>query len=390
MTAPPFYGSKMADKGTWRRAETMMAALTVPLLMASCASLPSSIPGGGHPVRGNARYQGAALAGALITAKAAGGTGAGTRETASGPDGSFTLLLPAGSWDLGGGASGPGGEGLFALWGGNPLELEGEIPAPGPGMVDEGINLAFLTDPGPPARREDPGIGGRVLLDGRPVEGVTVFAYLAGSPHKGPPYLAAAPTGPDGVFDLPLEPGRYDLVARRRAGASGPAAVRAAGGAPGGAGTGEGPMRKGDLSGTYPHGPVTLRQGQGLALDIPVTEIKKPREGGKPAPGQAIVLSGVIRGPGGGPVPGARVLLYPSGAMAGRPAFISAPADGKGAFTLEAGREGRFFMAARQRIGAPPESGDLTGSYDGSDDHSLVLKWGQRVEGIVIEMEPVP
>jgi len=354
-------------------------AVALAALASSCASAPGFGPAPvTYTLAGNARHLGQPLGGATVTALPAEGSPGTAVEFRTGADGRFTLALPRGSWRLGGRAAGPSGEALSAFWGGNPLSLSGP-----PG---EEITLAFLADPGPPLPRSDPGVGGRALLGGSPAEGVTVAAYLAGTPLKGPPYLAAVPTGPDGAFDLPLPPGTYDLVARRRAG--GPPQAPGPGGAPG---TEQpGPMAKGDLFGAYPHNPVTLREGEGLALDIPVTEVKKPREGGTLSPGQAILVKGTIRGPDGKPVPGARALLHPTAAMAGRPDAISGPADDQGRFILEAPKEGRFFLSARERIGAPPESGELVGSYDASDDHSIELKWGGRYEGLVLTMEPVP
>jgi hypothetical protein len=381
-------------QGSFRTIRVLALAATAGLAAWSCATAPAPVPavpaGSVFTLHGQARFAGHALAGAVVTATRAASPGAvpgPAPQTLSGADGSFSLLLSPGSWNLGGHAPGPAGAGLVSVWGGNPLDLFGP-----PG---EEVTLAFFPDPGLPAPRKDPGIGGRVLLDGAPVEGVAVMVYLAGSPLKGPPFMSAPPTAADGLFDLPLDPGTYEIVARKRAGGGlgGPGMMGGSAGTvfPGGGPSGaEGPMHKGDLAGAYPHNPVTLREGGGLTLDIPVTGIKKPREGGTLASGQAILLSGIIRGPGGNPAPGARALLYPGAAMSGRPAAISGPADAEGRFKLEAAKEGTFYLAARERIGAPPMSGELMGTYDASDDHSLALKWGMRVEGIELTMEPVP
>ncbi len=335
------------------------APLLMVLLAAGCASAPEWFP-----VAGSVRAGGHAAAGAVISASDRAGRAFTVRADG---EGRFLLPLPAGSFSLTGRGADAAGRPLTGWWGGNPLGVTGAVQG------DDGPTLALVPDPGPPRERPEPGIGGRVLLEGTPAAGVSVAAYLAGGEAlRGPPYLNGFPTGEDGTFELPLPPGRYELTARRRAKA------------------GEGPLGKGDLFGVFPGNPVTLREGQGLSLDIPVAEVKKPRPVGTLAAGEGMVVTGTLRDAGGKPVPGARALLYPTPSLAGRPAFISAPADEAGRYRLEVSRPGRFYLAARVKTGAPPEPGELQGTYHGTDDHSLTLSPGKPLSGVDLTMEPTP
>jgi hypothetical protein len=83
------------------------------------------------------------------------------------------------------------------------------------------------------------------------------------------------------------------------------------------------------------------------------------------------------------------MVLYDIPEMLGRPAFISSPSDEEGRYRLEVSRGGLYYAAARSVIGRPPETGELMGFYDGRDDHSLVLKVGDRVDGIDIMVREV-
>ena len=52
-------------------------------------------------------------------------------------------------------------------------------------------------------------------------------------------------------------------------------------------------------------------------------------------------------------------------------------------------RGGRYYAAGRSVIGRPPETGELMGYYDGTEDHSLELKVGDRVDGVGIVVQEV-
>ena len=348
--------------------------LLLPLLLqvSSCATTPATSAEtlkslGTFSLVGKTRYQEQALSGGEITALRAEPGGAAYRAPVM-ADGDFRLDLPPGPYYLMGSARDPvSGRDLFAFWNNNPLQVYGNIPVP--------ITLPFVTATPPPEKVPGQGgIRGRVLLEGKPVPGalVAVFLDACGGFH-GLPYAQASPTGVDGVFSLDLEPGKYFVVSRSR-------------------GTGEvfqGPLLRGDLSGFYPHNPVILRSGEGLVLDVPVVPVNRPRGTGTLVPGETIVVEGRVRTIAGQGAPGVRVVLYDIPEMLGRPAFLSSPADEAGKYRLEVSRSGTFYAAARSVIGRPPETGELMGFYEGSEDHSLVLKWGDRLEGVDIVVREV-
>ena len=211
-------------------------------------------------------------------------------------------------------------------------------------------------------------------MEGEPVAGAVAAVFLdANGAFHGLPYAKSLPTGESGEFILNVEPGKYFILARSRI--SG--------------GDFQGPLLKGDLSGFYPHNPVFLREGQSLALDVPMVLVKRPRGTGTLVPGEVITIQGKVTAVTGEGVEDVRVVLYSIPEMLGRPEFISSPTDKTGSYTLEVSRSGRFYAAARSVIGRPPETGELMGFYDGSEDHSLVLRWGNRLEGIDIVVKEV-
>jgi len=256
--------------------------------------------------------------------------------------------------------------GLFSFWNNNPIHLYGHIPVP--------IILPFVTATAAPQSINGLGIRGRVLKEGEPVSGAIVAVFLdATDDFHGLPFQETAPTGADGEYYLDVGPGKYFVLARSRSMA----------------GTFQGPLLKGDLSGFYPHNPVILRSGDGLMLDIPMVRVNRPRGSGTLAPGESIIVQGEVTTITGEAAAGVRVVLYNIPEMLGRPVFISSPTDENGSYRLEVSRDGRFYAAARSVIGRPPETGELMGFYDGTEDHSLLLKMGDRLEGVDIVVKEV-
>lgn len=310
---------------------------------------------------GKTRYQEKALQSGEITFLRAEPGGA-VYKTGIRSDGGFGIHLPAGPYFIMGSGTDPvSKKSLFGFWTNNPLRLYEDMTEP--------VVLPFVRSTGPPVTAKGEGIRGRVLFEGKPVKGAVVAVFLdASGQFHGLPFNQSSPTSETGEFNLQLESGKYFIMAR----------VRRRGGIY------QGPLLKGDFSGFYPHNPVILRQGEGLILDIPVIEVNRPRGEGSLAPGEAILVKGRVEDVTGEPLAGVWVVLYSRPEMVGRPAFISSPTDKDGTFRLEVSRGGKYFAAARSVIGRPPKTGDMEGFYSGTEDHSVELTIGDKLEGVDI------
>ena len=335
------------------------------IVVTSCAST-AHLPDDVYNLSGSTRFNGEFLSSGEITAQVA-EPGGKTFTAPINQDGSFNFKLPAGPYFLmGRKQDSVSSNGLFSFWTNNPVQLYGDIQVP--------IILPFVTTTAIPQSLNGQGIGGRVLMEDEPVSGAIVAAFLdATGEFHGLPYSQSAPTNDAGEYDLDIGPGKYFVLARSR----------------NTAGTFQGPLLKGDLSGFYPHNPVILREGEGLILDVPMVRVNRPRGSGTLVPGESIIVEGKVTAVTGEAVPAVRVVLYSIPEMLGRPVFISSPTDEDGSYRLEVSRDGRFYAAARSVIGRPPETGELMGFYDGTEDHSLMLEMGDRLEGVDIVVREV-
>ena len=342
--------------------------LLLPLLLLAfsvCATA-SKAASDTFTLAGKTRYQEKGLSsGEVILMRAE--AGGAVYRTPVKEDGGFGIDLPAGPYFLMGSGRDPvSGKPLFAFWTNNPLRLHGNVKDP--------VVLPFVESTGLPVIVQGGGIRGRILHDGKAVPGVVVAVFLdATGEFHGPPYAEGEPSDEKGEFFLNVGPGKYFVLARSRTK-----------GAPF-----QGPLLKGDLAGFYPHNPVILHTGEGLLLDIPMVGVNRPRGEGSLAHGEVILVEGKVRDVTGKAVPGVRVVLYSVPEMLGRPMFLSSPTDENGSYRLEVSRNGKFYAAARSVIGRPPETGELMGFYDGTDDHSLILKMGDRLEGVDIVVKEV-
>lgn len=344
-----------------------ITAILFLIACSGCASVPEMKSPETFTVQGKARFHQQALVTGEITAlRAEPGGGSCTADV--GKDGNFSLSLTAGNYFLLGRASDPeSGMELFSYWPNNPMQVYGDIRKP--------VVMPFTASTGFPEQSEGRGIRGHVILEGKPVEGAVVAVYLnALGQLRGQPYQESTPTDAAGEYSLDVPPGRFFILARLRKAA----------------GAYQGPLLKGDLSGFYPHNPVILRSGEALLIDIPMMAINRSRGQGTIAPGEAIIVHGKVTLEGGGPVPGVRVLLYTEPQMVGRPAYVSSPTDDAGNYILEVPGKGTYYAVARSFIGGPPKAGDLIGFYEGSADHSVVLKQGgKKVDGIDITVRRI-
>ncbi len=259
---------------------------------------------------------------------------------------------------------------LFAYFGGNPVHA-GSGTRKELFVVLEDFRLPAPPVPVPAAGA---GIAGRVTSGGSPVAGVAVAAYhRTETAFRDPGFAVSAPTGEDGIFLLDLPPGRYFLVARKRA----------AGGA-------AGPLRKGDGFGYYPANPVAVPAGGYAQVEIPLTILKlrnAPVWSGKyEAPSS---IEGRILDAGGRPRKGVYAALYDNPGLLNRPVFLSDVTGEDGCYRLPVPVAGRYYLGARTGYGGQPAPGDFYGRYEGSPDHSIAVRKGDRLTGVDIVVNEV-
>ncbi len=265
----------------------------------------------------------------------------------------------------------------FAYYGMNPVYV-----APGPAASTQGsarqIILTLEEFTAPPSEMAasglSAGIAGIVMSDGDPVAEARVSAYLRsdrGFRQLG--FATSAPTAPGGEFFLELPPGRYYLVARKRA-----------------AGGMAGPLRKNDFFGYYPANPVTVGAGRAVNVVIPVTLLKlrnSPLYLGDSS--TSAYIEGRIVGRDGKPRRGVYAALYFNPDLLDRPVFMSDVTGDDGRYRLPVPVAGTYYLGARQGYGGSPAFGSLYGRYEGSPAHAVSVREGDRLTGIDIIVEEV-
>ena len=278
--------------------------------------------------------------------------------------GNYRLELPSGRYFVIGKQRGEGADGhprmLMADAPGNPYTVERGLTAVPP------FNLKEMGREGGLSSAADSGVSGRLTATGQAVGRAFVYVYTdAGSGLIGPSYGEAAQVDADGAFRIDLPEGRYHLVARRRADGS-----RA------------GELAPGDLNGSYPGNPVTVRRGERLQLGPfplevidPSVNAKRREQGTFAATGTT--LTGKVLDPQGEPVSGVHVFAYLDRRMVGKPVHISTPTGADGSFQLHLGDGGTYFVGARSNYGGPLEPGEWVGTYDGRPDHAITVAKGQ-------------
>jgi hypothetical protein len=259
----------------------------------------------------------------------------------------------------------------FAYFGGNPV------------FAAQGISREFFISAeefagaGPPPAAVTPngtGVYGRVLADSSPVAGAHVSAYPGiETAFRDIGFAASAPTGEDGVFMLDLPPGKYYLVARKRAG-----------------GGVAGPLRKGDRYGYYAANPVAVAAGDFTRVTIPVTLLKL-RNTPSYSAGYAAASSieGRIIGRDGKPRKGVYAALYDNPDLLNRPVFLSEVTGEDGGYRIPVPVPGTYSLGARSGYGGSPAPGSLYGRFEGNPGHSVTLKDGDRLTGIDIVVSEV-
>jgi len=218
-----------------------------------------------------------------------------------------------------------------------------------------GVLPAGSAEPAP-----DSGIKGKVLTDGEDAAaGAYIYAYDSQSNDmRLPAKLVSTPTAQDGSYTMPLLPGTYYIVARKRV-----------------SGSPRGYLAKGDFEGQYPGNPVTVKPGEFTVVDLSIAEL----------PGKFLLspytnlkgdmgITGKVLTEDGKPFPGAYVMVYTRKDRIGRPAYLSGPTGKSGEYAIYPAKPGTYFIAARRDYGDLPKKGEPYGTYDKDPEHKVELK----------------
>lgn len=339
-----------------------------PALIAALLLLPSPLLAG--IIEGRVVSGGTGVAG--IRVEAHGGLDfSGKPVAVSAPTdetGKYRLEVPSGLWSLF--ARDPGRK-LFAFCGRNPVAVaEKDVWA---GLQAVPVDSPTVT---PYPEEEGAALEGRVLLDGKPLEGAHVTLYLdAAEDLKGQGYRISPPTGGDGAFSfdgLPESP--YFLVARQRQ-----------------SGEKVGPVLEGDALAVYSGNPLHARTGKSVKVTLHATrKVQEAGESESLVRASGMALKGKVLDGGGKPAVGVHVFAYTDPVIGHqRPAALSSPTGPDGTFTVHLRSPGTYYVGAREKYGDSPMPGELFGMYDETPDHGLTVKAGQVAEGIRIVVEPV-
>ena len=281
----------------------------------------------------------------------------------TGEDGQFSMEVPMGQYYLM-----ARGEGRFAYYGRNPITVADA------GLEQVNLLMELETLPVPSAEGVvETGVSGIVTNHGEPVAGAVVMVYPdLSSQLKGLGLGMSAPTGADGLFELPLPEGKYYLVVRVRK-------------------TGQmaGPLKAGDLFGYFSGNPLVVKAGQVAPVHIPVITVPDKVERYAESLFGNTVITGRVLDATGAPVAGLQALLYDDPMMLNRPLYVSQPTGTDGTFILSFPKGGHYYLSARNTLGGTPSPGDLYGRYQGSEDHSVQIETGETLEGVEIKVEEV-
>jgi hypothetical protein len=286
-------------------------------------------------------------------------------STVTDKDGAYRLALPPGSYTLvarsGKAGKNPRTGEYFCYHSGSPLFVRaGEWTAAGFNLVK--VPREERT------RAERSALEGTVTYQDRPLEKLYLYLYRDAAGSFRGPGVAAYPVGAGGRFRVGVPPGRYYVIARKRA-----------------KGGMYGPVETGDHFAYYPGNPLTVGEKEDvrIALEAVARLSLLEEEGERRAPR----MTGRIVDGGGRPVAGVRVFAYPiegGEGGKGRPLVLGAPSGAAGTFTLEMPRAGSYRLVARERLGGPAASGEWRGEGRGTVPPQ---GQGDRVE-IVVEREP--
>ncbi len=343
----------------------------LPVLLAACRPPAVAVSAGPPVLAGRVTFRGAPVSAASVVLYRRYEPPEKTvyRKTECAADGRFTLPVAPGIYFVEAAGRFEGME-VFAFSGQNPIRLERgtrwlgmkavprDRPALHPGAAERGAVIE-----------------GVVLTGGTPVEGAYVYVY-ASAEHafKGMGIAMSPPTGRDGSFAIEnLPESSYFLVARKRR-----------------AGGMTGPLERGDLYGFHPANPVYAKGGMVTRLRLETVEKEKSLSYSEVTAGTETVLSGVVVDRTGAPQAGVYAFVYDDRVFGHqRPYGHSGRTGPDGTFTIYLDRGGVFYLGARENFGNSPRPGERFGFYEGTPDHSIDLREGRRVEGLVIPVDRI-
>lgn len=284
------------------------------------------------------------------------------RSKLSSAEGTFALTLPPGEYYLLARS-----RDLFSFYGRNPVTI------PPHGLADLKIGLVpLLTSPRIESAAIEEGVSGQIISDQGPLSGAVVYAYTGLSSNlKGMGYAVSSPTDEKGRYELSLPAGTYYLLARMRK--EGGMAI--------------GPLRAGDYMGYAAENPIRVSNGRVTLVSIPVLEVPEKVETLSISLFGQTSLRGRVLDQRGQAVSGVRAVLYSETQMLNRPDYVSQPTDEQGNFVLSFPHGGTYYLAARQQLGGAPAPGELYGTYDETQDHSLKIETGEQKDGVIVRVE---
>ena len=332
-------------------------------LLTGCATLGS--PGSGLKVEGLVSRDSKSFPGALVSIYRVNDYSEGNSpvSTVTADDkGRFVLYVGPGDYIVTARASG-----FFAYFGRNPVHVNAD---------HGGLSLPMAPSHVPksvPVPEGAESVEGRVLLAGNPLEGAIVRAYLnARTGFKGQAYAQSAPTGPDGSYSIPLEPGSYFITAKVRAD-----------------GHRTGPLNPGDLFGALEEAPLRVPKASKSVVDLELLKLPGAEMMARYRSGFAYI-TGIVRDEKGKPLAGFRPCLYNNSKMLDEPLAVGEVTGPDGRFEIRTDRAGRFWLGARERLGGPPKSGERMGHLKGEPTEGLSIGPGTAINDATVVVRPVP
>ena len=243
----------------------------------------------------------------------------------------------------------------------NPIEVAvGSRNIPAFSLREMGRDGALVALP-------ETGVRGRLLTDGQPVPGGMIYVYTEdASGLMGPSYGESVQSDAEGRFQIDLPAGRFFFAARKRNG-----------------GSRMGEPDAGDLNGVYPGNPIEIAAGSYTDLvDFVLAPVDATAKADRLADGKfdetSTWFSGRVVNPDGRPVPGIYIFAYLDSRMVGKPTYISAATADAGAYRLNLGSGGSYYLGARSTFGGPLEPGEWVGTFDGRADHRVEIETNQN------------
>jgi len=255
---------------------------------------------------------------------------------------------------------------LYAYYGKNPIYITKN------GHTNINLNLQKADSGIAFEEAEETVIKSILTHNGTHLSGANLFVALdlnEGMQTKG--FVQSDLSGDNGEASVLVENGTYYLTARKRNSNA------------------FGPLSEGDLIGFFHENPVVIDKTGTYTISIELVEIPKKSADKANSSAAKISVSGRIVDVDDNPVKGLWVGAYKDHQMFGKPLHLSGKSDKDGNYTLILPKPGKFYIAARDTLGGPPNPGDLYGSYSGTDDHSVTVEIGGKLSGIditVLEM----